>query len=379
MKNNKFKKAMPYLIILIASIIVSIPLLNKELNIYVDDGVQHICRLIGTWQTIVSKQCLPMIMTNLANGFGYSWNIFYSPLTAFAPLLLKIFNLSFVQILKAFMFIVTYISGITMYKCALRIVEKEEEKNEKIALLAAIFYIFAPYRLTDMYIRVALAELTSFIFIPIIFEGLYTIFHENRNSYMLAWGTIGLILTHTVVTMYTAILCFAYVIFMIIVNRKEKELIKNAIINIVKNIAFAIIITSFFWVTLLEHYFATSYEVFVPGRMQRLDVLEAYKLKFYELFITTNNQNMIYEIGIITLIGIILTPIAYKKIDKKYKTTYLFFLIAGLVLLFMSLNIFPFEKLPSFLTMIQFTFRLLEFTAFFFAIIAAINYGTLIK
>ena len=44
------------------------------------------------------------------------------------------------------------------------------------------------------------------------------------------------------------------------------------------------------------------YEVFVPGRMQRLDVLEAYKLKFYELLITTNNQNMIYEIGIITLI-----------------------------------------------------------------------------
>ena len=45
----------------------------------------------------------------------------------------------------------------------------------------------------------------------------------------------------------------------------------------------------------------------------------------------------------------------------------------------MTLTIFPFEKLPNMLTMLQFTFRLFEFTSFFFAIVAAINYGLLIK
>ena len=45
----------------------------------------------------------------------------------------------------------------------------------------------------------------------------------------------------------------------------------------------------------------------------------------------------------------------------------------------MSLRIFPFEKLPAILKMLQFTFRLLEFSSFFFAVIAGINYSLVIK
>ena len=45
----------------------------------------------------------------------------------------------------------------------------------------------------------------------------------------------------------------------------------------------------------------------------------------------------------------------------------------------MSLRFFPFEKLPSILKMIQFTFRLLEFSSFFFALVAATNYALIIK
>ena len=146
-----------------------------------------------------------------------------------------------------------------------------------------------------------------------------------------------------------------------------------------KNLAVSIVVTSIYWVPLLEHYFATSYEVFVPGRMQRLDILKELKLKFYELFVTTKEQIRIYEIGFVITLGMILTPFAYKKLNKEIRTVYLFFLISGIILSFMTLNIFPFEKLPSFLTMIQFSFRLLEFTSFFFAIISAINYGMIIK
>ena len=64
-----------------------------------------------------------------------------------------------------------------MYKLALRIT-----KNKKLATLASIIYILAPYRITDMYIRTALAELASFIFIPIVFEGLYIIVNEEKKA-----------------------------------------------------------------------------------------------------------------------------------------------------------------------------------------------------
>lgn len=363
------KEIINYILIIIASIIISIPLANKSLNIYRDDGIQHICRIIGTEQTLADKQFLPMIMSNLCNNFGYSWNIFYSPLTAYMSVMFRIFNFSYVNCLKLCMFVIVLLSGLTMYKLTFRIT-----KNKKLATLASIIYILAPYRITDMYTRTALAELASFIFIPIVFEGLYIIVNEEKKSYKLALGAAGLILTHQVIAMYTAIICFVY---LIVFFKKLKS--KTVLKNIGVNLLFCILMTSFYWVGLLQHYFSTSYEVFVPGRMEREEVLIFYKAKFSQLFITNSEQTMIYAIGLLSVIGLVLTPIAYKKIPEEYKKTYMFFLITVVILIGMTLSIFPFEKLPQALTMLQFTFRLFTFTSFFFAFVVATNFAILIK
>lgn len=362
-------KYLDYLLITVVTIIICIPLFNKNLNIYRDDGIQHICRIIGTEQTIKEKQFLPMIMSNFCNNFGYSWNIFYSPLTAYAPLIFRIFSFSYTNCLKIFIFIVNLLSGFAMYKFMFKVT-----KNKNISTFAAILYVIAPYRLTDIYLRTAIAELTSFVFVPIIFNGLYTIINKEEKSYLLSWGILGLILTHTIITLYTAILCFIYLLIFI---KKLKN--KKVIINLLINLLFGLITSSFYWVGLLQHYFATSYEVFVPGRMEREEVLKYYKIDFYQLFFTRKEQIMIYAIGLVSVIGLVLTPVAYKKISKDYKKLYTTFLIFGLILTFMTLTIFPFEKLPKILTMIQFTFRLFEFTSFFFAFVVAINYETIIK
>ena len=180
----KFKeKYLNYLLILIASIIICIPLLSKNLNIYRDDGIQHICRLIGVQQTLESGQFLPMIMSNFCNNFGYSWNIFYSPITAYVPLIFKIFGMSYVGALKMFMFAITLLSGIAMYKFVVKVT-----KNKNIAVLAAIIYILAPYRITDMYIRTAIAELASFVFLPIVFN---RDVHNNKRGKAFIHSCLG--------------------------------------------------------------------------------------------------------------------------------------------------------------------------------------------
>lgn len=366
---NRIKDNKEYLYILLISIIVCIPLMNKNINIYRDDGIQHVCRLIGTYQTIKSGEMLPMIMSNLYNNFGYSWNIFYSPLTAYAPLIFKIFNFTFTNCLKIFMFAVTLLSGITMYTFMMNVT-----KNKNVSLLSSILYVLAPYRITDMYIRIAVAELASFVFIPIIFDGLYSVLKEEKLSFKLIWGTVGLILTHTVITMYTAIICLLYLVF----NIKKLKSIKVIRILVISLVCI-LLITSFYWVGLLQHHNATSYEVFVPGRMEVGNKLEYYKTEFYQLFYTNKDQTMIYAIGLVTVLGLVLTPIAWKNVEKDYKGTYVLFLIFGIILTIMTLTFFPFEKLPSIFKMIQFTFRLYEFTAFFFAFVAGINYGIIIK
>lgn len=254
---EKFKKIyLNYIIILLVSAIICVPLVNKNLNIFIDDGIQHVCRLIGTFQSIKFGGILQSIMPSFCNNFGYSWNIFYSPFTAYVPLIFKIFSFSYVNCLKLFMFAITVASGIGMYRFMLKVT-----KNKNMALLASVLYVLAPYRITDMYIRVAISELASFIFIPIIFNGMYTLLNEERPNYLLAIGAAGLVLTHTVITLYTAILCFVYLI-VYIKRLKKKEILKNLIINLL----IILLLTSFFWVGLLQHYCATSYEVFVPRK-----------------------------------------------------------------------------------------------------------------
>ena len=358
-----------YIILLIISLIISIPLLNKNFYIYVDDGIQHICRLMGTYESILEGQSFSVIMSEFCNKFGYSWNIFYSPLTAYVPLIFKLFTNSFIVMIKLFMIVITILSGITMFEFINKVT-----KNEKIALLGSIIYILAPYRLNDMYIRMALAELTSFVFLPIIFQGLYSLFNEEKKSWgILVIGAVGLVLTHIIMCMYTAIICFIYVLINI-KKLKDKIILRNLIISLL----FIIFITSFFWAPLLEHKLNADYEVFKPGRMERENILIYYKLDLIDL-IHTDQDSMIFEIGLVTIIGIVLSILAWEKIDKSYKKIYIFSLIVGIISIIMTLKYFPFEKLPSILKMLQFSFRMLEFSTFFLSFIVAVNFGILIR
>ncbi len=363
------------LILFIAAFFICIPLLSSKIDVSYDDGIQHIARLMGTFQSLQEKQSFPVIMSNFCNSFGYSWNLFYSPFTAFLPLIFKIFNASFIGCIKMFMFVTVFASGIAMY-----FFTKEVTKNKKMALISGILYIFAPYRLTDMYARNALAELTSFIFIPMIFHGLYGIIKgKSKKEYFLIIGSICLILTHTVVAMYVATLCFTYLL-----TQAKKLKIKSIRKKLIISLLFIVAITSFFWMPLLESKNSADYEVFKPGRMERTDVLIAFKLRFFELFITPKNNIMTYEIGWLSIILLLFTPFVIRKLRKKYINTdfysfYIYSLIAGLVCAFMTLQIFPFEYMPSLFKMIQFSFRLLEFSSFFFSFVVAVNFGILVK
>ncbi len=361
-----------YIIILLFAGLISIPLMNSDFNIYADDGIQHIARLMGTSQAISEGQVIPVIMSEFCNNFGYSWNIFYSPLTAYIPLIFSIFTDSFELMLKLFMVLIAIASGIAMYEFVTKVT-----KNRYAGLLAAAIYVFAPYRLTDMYMRMAISELASFVFIPIVFHGMYNIFNSEgksiKKSLVLTLGASGLILTHIVIAMYVAIFCFIYLLLNI---KKLKD--KQVLIMLGINILLIILITAFYTIPLLEHKMGADYEVFKAGRMERTEELIRNKVDFLDL-VYTKQYNFSFEIGLISIIGLVLTILAYKKVEKQNRKIYWFSLVSGIVCVILSLRFFPFEKLPAVLKMIQFTFRLLEFSTFFFAFIAAINYSLVVK
>ena len=63
-------------------------------------------------------------------------------------------------------------------------------KSKEVGALAAILYMLMPYHLNDMYIRNALGEFLSYIFIPLVFLGLYKIFQKDKGIWILCVGAV---------------------------------------------------------------------------------------------------------------------------------------------------------------------------------------------
>lgn len=179
LKENKY-----ILIIFIIAIIISIPLFRKDLDVYFDDGIQHIARAYATYLSIQNGEN-PEVLTSLANGFGYSWDLFYGPFSTILILIGKLITTTFIGGYKFTLFIGMLLSGITMYIFANKLT-----KSKPTGVLIAVLYMLMPYHLNDMYIRNALGEFLSYIFIPLVFLGLYNLFRKEKGDLALCIGAV---------------------------------------------------------------------------------------------------------------------------------------------------------------------------------------------
>lgn len=181
----KYRNLIDILVIVLVACLVGIPLLNSNLDIYYDDGIQHIARAYGTKEVFENNKLFPNIISSFSNGYGYSWNLFYGPISIYGILIINLLVNNFVVAYKIFIFICMALSGYCMYKFV-----KDISGNENVGILGSILYMTFPYHLTDMYTRNALGEYVSFIFIPLVFLGLYRLFFSEKKNYCLAIGAI---------------------------------------------------------------------------------------------------------------------------------------------------------------------------------------------
>ena len=369
MKILKNENLINILILLLVTAIVCLPMLNNKLYVYYDDGIQHIARCFGTFEAIKSGSFLGNIIPKFSNNFGYSWNIFYGAFTTFGIILLKIVTGSYISAYKLFCFLCLLLSGITMYFFVKKISE-----NSNIAILSAALYIIAPYHLTDLYVRNAIGEFASFVFIPLVFLGLYNLFKDEKGDWLLILGSIGLLFTHNITCLFTAILA----VFYILINIKElknTKVVKKLFINIV----IILLISSCYLLPMLEAKISAKYRVFEKDVMSTDESIQNQRISLKRIFVTNNNDSFAFELGPYMIIMLAFSVMTFRIVKKEFIKDYVFFLISGFITLFMAINIFPWNIMPKFLNIIQFPWRCLEYANFFFAIVASINMGALIK
>ena len=378
---EKFKKIMSkeevkyYFLIFIISFFICTPLLIGHSQGH--DAIYHISRTVGTEIAVKEGQIPPLISSNFVNGFGYSWNIFYPPLPNYIMMIIKLILHSYTKALNILIFLSVFVSGIAMFTLI-----KKITKSNKISILSSIIYMLAPYRLVDIYIRGALGEVLAFTFIPLVFLGLYNILEDKgKRHYWLVIGAVGLLLSHNISTLLMIIVAAIY----LLVNIKKvfkKDVIKYLVLDAI----FIILIVVFFYVPMIQNKLATDYAVFneLKGSAEGIHdhSVYLYQLLFGKMqyqwsypLNDANSQNidMCFALGLTIIIPLIFTPFVYKKINKEKRKLYLTTLFAGLFFLLMTTTVVPWDKLPSVLTFIQYSYRFLLIATFLLAPIAAIN------
>lgn len=371
-KQLKENKWIHYFFIIMIGIILSIQL-NKIQIRDTHDGSLHMLRLIGTFDTLEIGKFPPLVNPNYCNGSGYAMNLFYPPLVTYVPLLIKLFTAStYMVALKIFGAVCIILSGITMYKFVYQVTNKRE-----IALFSAIFYLIAPYKLANVYKRFAIGEFTAMIFIPLVFLGLYNLFKQDKKKhYYIAIGAIGLMLSHTVTTLYTLLFCIIYILLNI-KKLKDKEIIQKCIINGI----FILLITMLFWFPLLEASFSTDYTIMTNEIMgTNGNYASNHTISFSQLFKNKQEENgTTFLIGIPTILAILCTVFVINKVDKKYKEYYLLSIIFALISIFMISKLFPWRIMPNLICKLQYPWRMVGFFVFFIDFICGVNIYYILK
>lgn len=173
-----------YVIIILIALVLCAPLYTKGF-INSHDGVYHFSRNYATNKAILSGQVPPLIVSNFCKGFGYGWNIFYPPLETYISGLFSLF-VSSLDAMKLTIVVAMIISGISMFKLIKKVTD-----NKDMAFITAVVYISSTYFLSNIYCRMAVGEIISYMFLPILFYGLYDIFYDKgkENYYLTIRGS----------------------------------------------------------------------------------------------------------------------------------------------------------------------------------------------
>ncbi len=343
------------LILLCVTLLVGFPLLRSEL-LNGHDAVFHFFRTSSIKIAINDGQLIPLLNPNMLGSFGYATNMFYGVLTSYIVTFLSIFIKPIGLCINLLILITIFLSGFFMYKFI-----NELTSNKKVSIIGGILYMTSPYLLFDIYVRMSLGEIACFIFMPLLFRGLYNIIEKNKEKwYLLTLGATGLILSHNISTFMAIIFSFIYLLFNL-----KKVLKKECMKKLILGLFIALLLSLPTILPLIEAKMSSNYMVFDTSYMKTTgDKMISKSIDLFKSSLITKVTRYYFIIYIMCLLCMIFK-------NNLYKLTKQVLIITGISLL-LSLSFIPWNHLPTILSSIQFPWRFLQISSFFLALLIAL-------
>lgn len=155
------KHFLPLLLVLFFAVLAGRSLIFQSGYFNMHDDLQMM-RQLQMEKCLLDGQIPCRWVPDMGYGFGFPLFNFYPPLPYLIGEAFRIFGTSFVTAVKLTFALSLIISGITMYLLA------KEFFGRIGAVLSSVFYIWAPYRAVDVYVRGAMNESWAFAWLPLI-------------------------------------------------------------------------------------------------------------------------------------------------------------------------------------------------------------------
>lgn len=351
---------------------------------WVQDYLQVI-RIYEMRQCIQDLQIPCRWVSDMGSGYGFPLFNFYGGFPYYVAAIAS-YLIGYIGAAKLIFLLPLILGGVFMYILA------KEVLSEEVGFLAAVLYMFAPYRALDVYVRGSISEVFAMALMPLIFYFfLKLIKTSGRVNFFATTFTLAIfLLNHNLITMLFLPMLVIWIIYWLFVQRKSKDLMKTATI-IVLSMVLAFFLAAFF---ILPAYFEQNLiqaqnlkeSEFIPNfRSHFTTVNQLFFNRFWGYGISTwgENDGISFQVGwphwqlvlvvcFFMLFSFVETVMgSFKKIplidvqSRKNYSLYTIFLIISVGSLLMTHNKSAFLwELVEKLQFVQFPWRFLSISIF---------------
>jgi len=375
-KSDDKKEKFTVLLLASAMVIVSSAGLIKWDVILGDDLEFHLLRILGIAENAMAGA--PMSKVNFAfnGGYGYLNNVFYPQLFLWPFAVMVMAGADVICAYKLLLFAINIATVAIAYLCF-----KNVSGCRIAAVVATAVYALNYYRIGNIYIRAALGELLYLVFLPVVFCGIYEIFHNREEKwYILAIGATCVLQSHILGTLLTAIGGAVLIGYYLIVSLLSKGNIVKQFTALVKAVVTVVGVNIWFLIPMI-YYIRQPFSMF--DNIDSVERFYSYSQSVYDMLFRTGDftyHTLISHMGIgtgIFFVTVIAAVVFYMVKTKKLHESAGLAVIA-VILLICAADIMPWDKLGQIglvemvITKLQFSFRLNTLTIMFLSFAAAV-------
>ncbi|MCH5196323.1 MAG: hypothetical protein J1F28_06400 [Oscillospiraceae bacterium] len=320
------------------------------------DSLYHYLRVEALKYNIENNNLFSGIDYLYFGGGGYA-GFAYPEIFLFIPALLRVAGVGISESMVIFLGICNALSYWFMF-----VFMRAITKSPVCGTIGAVLYVLSTYRIDNIITRFALGEVLAYVFWPLILYGLYDfIFGDFKKPYIIGFGFVGMLLSHTISTVLALGLCvIVSVIFIKRILKAPKKLVTLAV-----TAGCAVWLTAYYWLPLLE--LLNSCEMSVEqSAFHTVDYVIPFVGLFREI-VHNGIAGMKFPVFLLCVPRVFLTrrsPVSKRylreKNSKKRKDILVIadtFLIIGIVLAVLSTDLVPWEYLSAVLDFMQFPWR----------------------